>query len=418
LQLRAYLAQQLKAIRTPGPTEPTWIGTLAAHPHLFTDQVCRELAAQALTGDASAFEAMCRDLELGDKSWVVREFVLAQIDAGCTQLDGAFRSMLPQLKALLQQHELLIDDGLARLLTRYHGCTSTEVHAGLRDLAVARWKNPLLKTNDKRWGKVSDDVRQMVKGWLQLKWMVDFFHLLSEGGSNDQRRLDFWLRYRELVDDMYFALGSEAAENSHPDFRQMHDEMQGRLLRLSSGSRTNNAFLINIGDYWVVEFGEHGNACFVFDKRKTLPFPLTKYVAPDSTELKHVSRVLRFVHVDSRDQTWEEKFAAELAPYLGAPASNDRRRTRAPVGAARAHAAPARVLAPAPDPAPVTRIMPAFTQAGFDALAEEHGLRIVDMRSIGGALWAHIEESENVVTRQLKSWGFRYNDKRAGWWRR
>ena len=402
-RLQAYLSQRNGQIRIPNSTEPEWVGSIIRNRDLLTERACQELGRTALDGDRSHFETIRNELEISDQSWVVRNFILAQLDAAANRADHLYKQLLSQLQGLLEKHPLFLDEGLARLLERYRVCKPPDLDVGLRDFAVGHWGNPWLKLNDKRWGRVSAETRQMVTGWLKLKLMRDFFRLLSDDGINDRRRLEFWLRYIDQIGDMYFALGKEAMQNSDPDFRQLREEMKGRLLHLyASQGASNNAFLMKIGNYMMVEFGDKGNAFFAFDCGKGLPFKLEGWVAGNATELKHPSHELRLRHADTNEGTWEQQFERHLQRLLGI--SSGQAHIRSSVRTQSPHAKPTY-----PDAT--------FSQAGFDELVRRHGLRIGDKRRVGGALWVHVGKADTLVTMQLKRWGFKYNEHKTAWWR-
>lgn len=413
--LRTYLSERQGQIRVSGAADPEWVDSIARNRDLLSERACGDLGRQALEGDASAFELVCKELEVGDQTWVVRNFVRAQLDAAAAKSDRLYRELLPRLQQLLHDHELHLDEGLARLLERYRNCTSAELNVGLRDFAVHHWGNPWLKLNDKKWGRVSEATRQMVTGWLKLKWMRDFFRLLAEDGSNDRRRLEFWLRYIDQITDMYFVLGTDAMQNSDADFKQLRNEMTGRLLHLyAAGAPSNNAFLMRIGEHMVVEFGAKGNACFVFDSRRELPFKLQGYVAGNTSELKHEKRVARLLHIDRKDESWEQHFQRELRGLLNVtPAQTVGRegpatRLATPTAAARTAS---------PRPPANTVLAHVFTRAEFDKLARSNSVATADNSRQGGALWVYVGQASSPVTRQLKAWGFKYAEGK-GWWRK
>lgn len=400
--LRTYLDERNGRIRVPGAAEPDWVDAMGRNRDLLTDRACDEYGREALDGDSSRFEKTCDDLEIADKSWVVRKFVLAQLAAAAAKNDRYFRHLLPQLREMLEIHPLFLGDGLAQLLERYRACTSPDLDMGLQDFAVKHWGNPWLPLNDKKWGRVSEATRQMVTGWLKLKFMRSFFKLLAEDGANDPRRLNFWLRYIDQISGMHFALGNSAMRN--PDFRQLRSEMAGLLLQLyACGSPTNNAFIMRIGDHMVVEFGARGNACFVFDGRHQLPFRLTGYVAGDSTALKHESHKARLLHIDRGDGEWEYHFERELGSLLRVtpePATRAPRRTAQPTQAT------------------TTSSTTTFSDAAFNQFVRANNLRAADRRSQGGALWVYTGKTATPITRQLRTWGFAYNEHKTGWWLR
>jgi hypothetical protein len=407
--LRTYLDVRVGKIRIHDSTEPDWVDSISRNHELLTGRACTELGRKALDGDHSHFESVCKTLEISDQSWVVRNFVWAQLDAAAAKSDSLYRQLLPRLQELLETHPLLLDEGLTRLLERYRTCAQTEVNVGLRDFAVNRWGNPWLQLNDKRWGRVSSEAREMVTGWLKLKLMRDFFRLLSEDSTKDRkRRLEFWLRYIDQINDMYFALGRDALHNPDPDFRQIRSEMKGRLLHLyASQASSNNAFLMSIGNHMVVEFGDKGNAFFAFDKRKGLPFKLEGDVAGNGAELKHASHVLRLTHVDTNEGRWEERFERQLENWLGIFSGRPPTRT-----------APTKPNTPRSTPYGSNMDSDStFSQSAFELLAQANRLATADKRKLGGALWVYLGKADTPVTRQLRRWGFKYNEHKTAWWR-
>jgi hypothetical protein len=410
--LQTYLGQRFGAIRIPDSTEPDWVSALNFNREILTEQACRQLGREALDGNSSRFDEMCQQLEISDHSWVVRRFLMAQLDSAASRSNPQFRQLLKRLLDLLEQHPLFLDEGLAKVLERYRACTPLELDVGLRDFAVGHWGNPWLRLNDKRWGRVTSETRNMVTGWLKLKFMRDFFNLLAEEGNNDQRRLDFWLRYIDQIDDMHFALGSDAMYSDDEDFRRLRNEMKGRLLHLTNGGLpTNNAFLMSIGNYLMVEFGQKGNAFFAFDKRKGLPFALEESVAGNKSELKHDSHVLRLLHHDRNDGKWEQHFAEQLWSQLDVSAGAPRARSPAP---------PPRPTPPPPPQQPEPGSVAdggAFSNARFQSWVGLNQITVSDKRTAGGALWVHVGKAATPITAQLRKWGFRYNEHKTAWWR-
>jgi hypothetical protein len=406
LRLREYLGLRVNQTRTPGSAEPAWVDAIFRNNDLLTARACQQFGREALGGDSHRFEGVCAELEIADNTWVVREFILAQLNAAGAKTDEAYRQLLPQLLALLERHSLFLGDGLAFLLDRYSRCRPLELDVPLRDFAVQHWGNPWLAVHDKRWGRVADATRQMVAGWLKLKYMRTFFELLAEDGTNDRRRLNFWLRYVDDIGEMHYALGRSAQYNRSPDFQKLRKEMRGLLLTLAHGGvAENNAFIMRIGNYVVVEFGVKGNACFVFDARNGLPFTLAGTVAGDSTELKHESRVARLRHADTTEGSWEHQFARAL---------NQLSRVR-PETAVPQPAAPAAPLS-RPRVAPRrTASRSTYTFVALTQFAQLHNLHLTDKRHEGSGVWVYVGNADSPVTRQLADWGFEYNSYRHAW---
>jgi EH_Signature domain len=277
-QLRTYLRDRAPKTVAPG-LQPAWVDALQANLQLLGSDPGGFYGRALLTGHSEEFERARQALDIHENSWLIWRLILGQVEAATSEEDDTFQRWLPSLLDLLGKHPLALNAGLAKILARYRACGTVTVHPGLRDFAVAQWGNPWLSLNKVKWCLVSDETRKMVAGWLKLVLIKDFFSLLAADGTNDTRRLKFWERYVDSIDDMYFALGNTARWHRGTDFQDARKRMADRLLNLhSAGSPTNNAFIMCIQNYVVVEFGMIGNACFIFE-RDRLPFALKGDIA-------------------------------------------------------------------------------------------------------------------------------------------
>ena len=431
-ELRSYLRDRIAHTVTDG-TLPEWVEAIQANTALLNDNPGQTYGQMFLAGDSAGFEQARKALDIRDDSWLIWQLVVGQIDAAVNKDDRFFHSHLPHLLDLLGSHPLARNAGLKRILERYRACATQSAHPGLRDFAVANWGNPWLSLNDVKWSLVSDGARSMVAEWLKLILIQQFFGLLAADGNNDTRRLKFWERYHESIDDMYFALGNTALRHRGRDFQDIRKKMEGRLLALNSaGSPDNNAFIMCIGNHVVVEFGLKGNACYIFDRNR-LPFELDGEVAGNSTALKHQSGE-RLLHHDGSWATWEQKFQNSLAsrmrvrsgqrptesPRPTSPDGNPSRNTsHLHVVANRSRAAagrPSQPPSPGVERGQSVRGEP-FTLNGLLRLCDIHKIRVQDLRDKNGNLWVLTEESNGFVSGQLRAWGFAYKADK-GWWRK
>jgi hypothetical protein len=250
----------------------------------------------------------------------------------------------------------------------------------------------------------------MVADWLKLELLQQFFGLLAEDGANDKRRLRFWERYIESIDDMYFALGGYAGTNRSRDFVELRKKMSGRVLDLhAGGTARNNAFIMRMGNYVVVEFGVRGNACFIFEHRY-LPFDLNRpAVAGDKTALKHDSHVERLRHVDSTAGYWEQQFERTLRRLVHVQPTAKGKRIDHSTSALGAQRQKITATNPRADQASNSR-------TELERFAATRGLNIRDFTGQRGNLWVLTDQSDESVNSQLLEWGFRYKPSK-GWWR-
>lgn len=429
-ELRMYLRDRVANTVTTGLL-PTWVDVLQTNAGLLGDDPGSTYCKDLLAGHSDEFDHAREALDIHENSWLIWRLVLGQVEAAAREDDTNFQHYLSSLLDLLAKHPLTVNVGLAKLLSRYRLLKAPVVHAGLRDFAVAHWGNPWLSLNRVKWSLVTDEAREMIAGWLKLILIQQFFSLLAADGTNDTRRLKFWEGYHDSIDDMYFALGNTARWHRGPDFQDIRKKMAGRLLNLhSAGAPDNNAFIMCIGNFVVVEFGLTGNACYIF-RRDKLPFELDGDIAGNRTSLKHKSFVERLLHTDGTVGTWEHKFGRTLAalmhvqprtqaiwsgaPFVGTPGFSDVRQTPYSV---QANAPPARRSV---KPTSRSEPKPARGSTFFDRelarLCDDRRLRIEDLRDRNGNLWVLTGDADGYVSSQLRSWGFSFKAGK-GWWRK
>jgi hypothetical protein len=426
-RLRTYLDGRASSIATPG-FQPSWVGTLQGNTEVLGADPGAFYGLEIFHGRAVRFEVVRAELPVTESSWLVWRVIVGQIEAATASPDAEFRVAIPGLIGLLEKHPLAKNYGLARLLTRYRRCASPTLHERLRDFAVETWGNPWLALNEAKWSVVSPDARMMVGEWLKLALLQKFFGLLAEDGLNETRRLKFWETYHQSIHAMYFALGDTARRHPGPDFREVRKQMEGLQLTLTHSTSKNNAFIMCIGEHVIVEFGEKGNACYIFHKDQ-LPFDLEGEVAGNNTALKHFRHVERLPHTDSGMGRWEDKFRTALANVV---------RVRKPLVPPQAPKAvnagsaancgdviyPPRTASPQSEPPGMREALrsytaqptPTMTMEELKAFCASNRLQLADYRSKGGNLWVYTKQPVGAVAERLMGWGFRFKST-IGWWR-
>jgi hypothetical protein len=428
--LRTYLAKRSSLVATTGFLPP-WVETLQRNPEVLGPDPGAFYGSELFRGRSERFEEVRTELGITDASWLVWRVVVGQIEAATRGPDAEFRSAIPGMLDLLTRHPLAKNFGLAKVLARYRACASPALHQGLRDFAVEAWGNPWLALNEAKWSVVAPEARKMVAEWLKLALMQKFFGLLADDGLNDTRRLKFWEAYHESIHAMYFALGETARTHPGPDFREVRKQMEGLRLTLTHSTPRNNAFIMCIGEHVIVEFGEKGNACFIFHKDR-LPFALVGEVAGNSDELKHTRRLERLVHLDRGLAQWEDKFREVLSSVVRVQAPDPVRgasvdRSRQPqidVSKPRPAAAAAVIRPPVQRaPSELTEaqsrlkvwLAQPFTMTEFEHFCRTNHLDWKDYREIGGTLKVFTKQQGTAVAAQLETWGFRFKNT-VGWW--
>jgi len=318
LSIREYLQGHLRAVLSADPV-PEWAQHLSQHVNLFWDSPCNRYAKDILDGEYAEFDDLRARLGISGTSWLVQEAAISAIRQACEGNDSAFVRHIPQLQKIIQGYPGIQGLALAEVLKRYVRMKDRPENPALLNLSVSLWNNPLFRRNLPNWDLAGPDATSMVASWLKSTLIEDFFELLSSDGTADRRRVRFWQRYTHCIDDMYFALGRRDARRMDADISRLRRMMGDNFLRLEGGTGSNNGFFMVMGERVVVEFGEPGNAVYVF-RRDTLPFRLAGTVdgtgRQDWRDLDgaHHLRHADNVHGYGR---WEEYFANYLDRKFG-----------------------------------------------------------------------------------------------------
>ncbi len=415
--LRSYLDQNLELL-VKNEKQATWVQTLNEHKNLLGTEPCSRYAKEMLHGQQENFRSMCDSLILSERTWVHQEIIMATIKAGCQLNDEQFCSRIPKFIEIIAPYSELQDDGISRLLRRYALIQGANEHVQLREISIKRWGNPWLHKNAPKWqSRVPVAVQNMVLGWLKRKWIHDFFSLLQADHAADKRRLDFWLRYVDEITDMHFALGRYAMESTKSDYRALRTELGDRLMALSSNNALNNAFLMCIGNYVFVEFGQQNNACHVFRRDLPMPFKLGQAKVSDTRQhLKddsHPSHAMSLRHHDGH-QRWEDNFKYAINKLTRSLPTQTATKTISPTGGNGLQPTTTNTIN-------ATGSIPRFdtkhfSERALQEMAADHNLDIDDLRSRNGNLWVRTDDKNAEVSRLLIEWGFRYKALK-GWWR-
>jgi EH_Signature domain len=433
ITLREWLDEQQRDLGRSATYTPRWFKTLTRHSNLLTNQPCIRYGQELLAGVSSSLNEALTILAVPSDSWLREEAVYAQMQAGTNLHDEGFQSCIARLANVASgKTDFKLAKGisircLALLVTRYAACVNKPENIALRDAAIAFIGNPWL--HRAAWdscvvdqsGEPDDNAREMVNGWLKVRLIKDFFDLLSEDRSADSRRLNYWLGFEPAIQDMWFALGSDAMSDSRKDYAEFRQRANGRLLDLSGATPTaNNAFLMRMGDFVIIEFGITGNACFAY-RYNDLPLRIKKCLqnktisAVDIAELKAVGYIARLLHQGS----WEPKFDAAICPLVrfATSAGGGLGWSRAAVSAKKVQdlgrRAPTLVYV---NPFRTYQHRRTFNRLDFDKFSFRYGLDVEDLSKKGGCLWVRTDASDVHVCASLQGWGFSYRHGK-GWWK-
>ena len=397
---------------------PAWFTVLTSHDNLLTNKPCDRYGSEMLRDNHSSLEEARQGLRIQRESWVMEETILSLMQTAAELDDVPFQTQLDQLMKIAQGQtdakvsELLKRRSIAILVCRYAHCKVKPEHPTLRDAAIEIIGNPWLKKTQwdawvkKHDGQPDNEAREMVNGWLTRQLITDFFELLSADGQADQRRLKYWLRFVPAIEGTpWLALGPDSMNNNTQPYRELRERAKGRLLRLENpGASNNNAFIMKMGDWLIVEFGVKGNACYVYPATP-MPFTLGK-TAISLYDLKNRDKGSPYRHADGH-KLWESNFDQAICPKIPYWPSRAAPNTKQSINSTLGSSSLNRVSPPDHE----------FNVKELLDLAAEYHLQIEDHRSKNGALWVNIEKERNLkVDQWLQKWGFKYKQGR-GWWR-
>lgn len=381
---------------------PEWAVRVIEHRNVFDDDPCEPYGNKVLDGNLPKIREAFSTIGIGKNSWIQADIFMASVRAACNSGDHQFRRYIDVLLSLLEENPGIQLLGLKSILNRYALIHSSPEHTALRVRVVDLLGNPLLTSNVPRWEGVLPDARKMVSNWIKLKLIEQFFELLSHDGATDSRRLQFWAKYVSLIENVWFVLGSGARGAANPDFKKLRSLMGDQALNLEGATYGNNAFVMKIGSLLVVEFGETGNAAYLFDAHNP-PFELQGTLQLRD-HLKNRRNLGNLKHVDGRGK-WEDKFRQAIIDHTGligmgmedsGSSQNEHRQrdtTRSPGG----------VLAPLD-----------FDKA-FRTFCADRGLRFHDRRLMGGKLVVYASADNPKISGTLGQWGFTF-DRSIGAW--
>ncbi|MDP1947379.1 MAG: EH signature domain-containing protein [Nitrospirota bacterium] len=409
---------------------PDWIKVMRMESQLLTDTAADKYSADYLDGRTEGVTQLVEDLGIHQSSWFWHSLVLGAVHRCCNFKDDVeFKTRIPRVLELLNARPVFRDQALEIILTRYHQCSSTEVHQQLCDFVVSKdvWRNPKLKAAGyaTAWNRVPEPVWQMVLAWVNEANLKLFFELLAGRSGSDSGRLEFWSRYLGQITWTRLIFGSEtvALARSNPEIRNLLAQEEGAYATLTSNKEVD-AFMMQIGDYIVVEFSKKPNACNVY-KTSLLQFDRHANSYHGGTDdLKygyHPGRAaVHFPHPPG----WEPGAEAKLKTIGIYP---DKNSIKCKAAGSSSLASISRVI-----PAPVsthTTTPDGLARAPRNAMfsienvlklvSNYSGARINDERSTSsykGRLWVEDPQQNAALGKALQRWYFKWSNTRNAWY--
>lgn len=406
--------------RQPRP----WTTVLREHADLFGNKPGKRLAQAMNQGDSNCLQQLQKHIFIPENGWLWHRVIATHLEHVCSRSDNAFRALIVPTLQLAEQKHVHADMILAALLTRYAASPFRE-HSdpNLQEWALRQWGNPQITLRAGKWERnVSSDVQRMVIKWFARDDLTHFFSLLQGGNQVDQARLDYWMRFVDQMAMTRVVLGTDAQENRTPDFQEFRKKNRGRFSLMNGGTREDNAFIMQIGQYYFVEFSKKGNACYYYDLQYG-----NKYLHRDRLSmLDHLkdTQGRRFLHMPR----WQQKADLLLSSLGIYPDYRDKTSlpyqvtqtrtasTQIPATPSTAKAVPSRQVSAQQRKQEETleqRI--AQSRALIRSLAPSASIIEKDQRMKGGAFWFETVAFETRLDRHLKNMGFTFRQGRGYW---
>lgn len=317
--LRSDIEEGFDSVKQRIGREKEWMRIVAHYREVFGDKAGAQLADEIFSGTSKDLSVLQVIAQIPDNSWLWRRIFALLLSRIFHLDDASFLQRLPELVQLSQLNTRYLNDVLSACLTRYyHSVYREQSSALLKQAALDHWGSPQMRSRQNAWLQyVEQPVCAMVVAWFAKEDLEHFFTLLKGESEVDQSRLFYWLRFANQMSYTRIVMGSDACNDRSSDFVAFREKNKGRLSQLSGGPSHNNAVVMQIGNYFFVEFSGTGNACYVY-RADTAPFNPDKAVLGLATELKQPHRALkRMSHSPAPRRAnlvegWLHKFDAEL----------------------------------------------------------------------------------------------------------
>lgn len=397
-RLRLLLSRTLEPVVKRRRGRPAWLDTLTRHEHLLGDEPCLPYVDEMVAGEHGLLADLRDHVDIPSTSWFWQQLKSRLFQQIASIGEVAFRASIDAFLELDRLIPLVGDELLKAILERYDAGKDRSLHPSLMDFSLKVWGSPQLARNTK-WDLCRPSVRQMVNSWLAKDDLEDFYRLCNTEKMVDERRLEFWLRFKDQMTYTQILLGGRLRSSRDPDVRAFIAKKGERLGDLTASTSANNAILMQIGGWLFIEFSEVGTAARAI--RLSDGVIKTGMDFYPLTTLRHTGD--QWTHQPSA--SWEEKFLGLLRDVGVSPDDSKVNKSM------RTPSASERGVTPKPTPAQVP------TEDPMVSKLKSMGLEVIDNRPKGGALWVYTTRGTTAEKlAQIRSMGFRWKDSKQGFY--
>ncbi|EPM64844.1 type I Zorya anti-phage system protein ZorC [Pseudomonas syringae] len=316
--LQGDIRKGFACVKAQQTREKEWMRIVQHHKELFSEQAGETLGEQMFNGEISDLSVLQAIAQIPNSSWLWHRIFSVLLSRIFVLDDEEFSKRFPDFIEIGRQHPTYMNALLSACLTRYHAATYREKPSSLlKQTALDNWGSPQIRSKQNSWLQyVERDVCAMVVAWFAKEDLEHFFNLLKGDADVDHSRLYYWLRFANQMSYTRIVMGLDAWGDRSKDFVHFREKNKGRFSRLGGAPSHNNAVVMQIGNYFFVEFSGTGNACYVYEAIKS-PFNPDKSQL-ELGELKQPPQALaRMRHSPApssptRIEGWLSKFDDEL----------------------------------------------------------------------------------------------------------
>jgi hypothetical protein len=404
-RLRLLLMESLPTLERKYGTPPEWLAAAVRHRRVLSTDPASPYVNEFLRGETLALDDLKSNVEVPAASWFWGQLTSSLVRS-VSRFDATELSQrMAQTLRFAETIPRALHPVLAACLDR-----AAEVNRAARDdallkFSLERWGSPQLHRNQ-LWSGVSKQAKQMVCGWLAKEDLEDFYLLCKDRGDFDERRLEFWLRFKDQMTYTMILLGTDLRYGRERDVKDFVNQKGDRLGELTQAPAANNAILMCIGNWLFVEFSMKDNACFGFPLAKgAIELGKKMYALVHLKQREEEN--LWLPHKDDPNYPWEERFFDALA---GKQIEPDKPR----IVASRTPALTVSKKKSSPDarssPQSPSLLRAAQWAAGADRLVsalKERGIEISDRRVVGGTVWV-LDDDVGEWEETLRRLGMKY----------
>lgn len=306
IQLRKILDENKSSIFKASTRPKKWMTTLIDNSEVLTTEPTKKFVREFLQdNDENRVANQLESLRIASVSWFWDDLTRSAIKSIKTMKEDEYFQIIPRFLVLLEKNKIYATDILAALLERYASTSQREkVHEVLKHLALDQWGNPQYESSA-GWNNVNADTKKMVIQWFVRADLEAFFKLFNQNA--DVQRFNYWMRFIDQITFSQILLGPYAWNSQQPDHQLFRKSNRGRIKQLSgSAISTNNAFLLQIGNIYIVDFSEVGNACYFYN---TIPY--RDYIG--KIDIQSLRNRTLCIDRQTRNGNWPPRFDRALA---------------------------------------------------------------------------------------------------------